>query len=83
MQDSFTPVFLTPVDMVKLKMVENRLLKPQPQTVHWHSSRVFIPQRCPDVAVSPQGPPQRTERTKKLSLDKTHTTKTNGTILTA
>ena len=71
MEDSFTLVFLTPMDMAKLKMVENHLLKPQLQTVCLHSSKGFVSQRCPDVAILPQGHPQCTERMKKLSLVKT------------
>lgn len=56
LEDSFTQVFLTPVDMTKLKTVENCLLKALLQTVCLNSSRVFVPQLCPDVALSPQGP---------------------------
>lgn len=56
LKDSFTQVFLTPVDMTKLKIVENCLLKTLLQTVCLNSSRVLVPQHCPDVALSPQGP---------------------------
>lgn len=63
--------------------MENCQVKPKLQTVRLHSSRVFISQRCPNVAIMPQGPPKRTESMKKLSLDKTHMTKPNGAVLTA
>lgn len=63
--------FLTPSDTVTLKMVENCQVQPQLWAVRLHSSRVFISQRCPDVARLPQGPPMCAEKRKKLSLDKT------------
>lgn len=56
LENSYTQVFLTPVDMTKLKMVENCLLKMPFQTVCLNNSRVFVPQLCPDVALLPQGP---------------------------
>lgn len=56
LKDSFTQVFLTPVDMTKLKMVENCLLTTPFQKVRLNNSSVFVPLLCPDVALSPQGP---------------------------